>query len=91
MIQLHGECPRGRTDCEAYAAIESTCGGSFFCCGENDGTGRAIEGDKYTLCFKNGEVDEMSHNDRRDLTHQASVILRALSIIEEIEAAGELK
>jgi len=85
MLYLPEKCPRGFTDCVPYNQIVSDDNVSFFCCGENDGTSRELEQDKYTLCFKNNDVDELNHNDKRDLIHQASVILGALSIIEEAE------
>ena len=83
MIKYPKKCPRKLTDCQPYAQIISDVKPiSFFCCGENDGTGRVVEQDKYTLCFKNDAIDELTHNDKRDLTHMASVIIQALAIIE---------
>jgi len=86
MIELPEKCPRGYTSCQPYGLIQSTCGTSFFCCGENDGSTRTLEQDKCTLCFKNETVDEINHNDKRDLVHQVAVITQALAIIEEIES-----
>ena len=82
MIKIPHTCPRGRTDCLALANIISDDKTSFFCCGENNGETRTFEQDKYTLCFKGHLKDEMSHNDKRDLTDQASVIIQSLSVIE---------
>jgi len=86
MIKLQGGCIRGEDDCESYAHIVSDCGGSFVCCGENDGTRRKLERDKYTFCFKNAEIDEMSHYDEIDLADQMSVIAQSLSIINHIRS-----
>lgn len=85
MMILPDKCMRGRDDCQPYALMASDCETTFFCCGENDGTTRIIEQDKYTLCFKNDTVDQISHNDKRDLTHQMFVIVKALAVIEEKE------
>ncbi len=79
------KCIRGYKTCQPYALIDSDSGDSFFCCGENDGTNRKLEQDKYTLCFKNAECDTETHNDKRDLVHQMAVIAQALAIIEENE------
>lgn len=85
-METQGGCIRGEVDCESYAQIVSNCGGSFVCCGENDGTRRKLKQDKYTFCFKNSEIDEMSHYDEVDLTDQLSVIAQALSIINHTKA-----
>ena len=83
-IFMPDKCPRGHDSCKPFALIESDeeCT-SFFCCGENDGETRKIEQDKYTLCFKNDNMDLEHHNDKRDLVHQMFVISQALAIIEE--------
>ncbi len=86
MLQTKGGCIRGEADCESYAQVVSDCGGSFVCCGENDGTRRKVQQDKYTFCFKNSEIDEMSHYDEVDLTDHLSVIAQALSIISHVKA-----
>lgn len=78
-LYLPEKCLRCRTDCEPLAQIESDDGVSFICVGHNDGTDRAEPGDQFTLCWKNGEVDERGHWDDRDLIDTASVILQALS------------
>lgn len=83
---LPEKCLRGLTTCSPYHQLASDCGTSFFCCGENDGTDREIEQDKYTLCFKNSCDDSRTHNDKRDLVHQAANILGALAVIEEIDS-----
>ena len=86
MHTLPEKCLRGRTDCQPYSQIVSDDRDSFFCCGENDGNmsqGDNPSEDIYTLCFKGEFTDEISCNDKRDLVHQAAVILGALAIIEE--------
>ena len=83
MIYLPKKCLRNRDDCQPYAQIASTCGISFFCCGENDGTTRTIEQDKYTVCFRGEFRDAIEHFDKRDLVHNAAVLVQALAVIEE--------
>ena len=87
-IFMPEKCIRGYKTCKPLSLIESdpeVHGGelSFFCCGENDGSERELEQDKYTVCFKNRSLDTESHNDKRDLVHQMAVIAQALAIIEE--------
>lgn len=82
MIQIPHKCPRGREDCIALSAIQADDGSSFFCCGENNGETVVVEQDRYTVCFKGEHRDEMSHNDKRDLTHQAAVLIQALAVVE---------
>lgn len=91
-LALYPKCWRGRTDCQPIHCIDGTDENpseedffnmtyevnSFICCGENDGTTRALPQDKYRLCFKNDEVDEMSDNDLQDLTSVAAIITQAL-------------
>lgn len=89
MITLPEKCLRDRNDCKPLSQICSDDGGSFFCCGENDGTARKIKHDKYTLCFKGPFRDEISLNDKQDIAHQMSVIAQALGIIESHYADEE--
>lgn len=83
MIDIPHTCPRGREDCIALANIKSDDGSSFFCCGENNGENVAVEQDIYTTCFKGEFRDEMSHSDKRDLMHQASVLIQALGVVQK--------
>jgi len=83
MILIPHDCPREMHDCIALSNIVSDNGESFFCCGENNGERRTVEQDKYTVCFKGAHRDETSHNDKRDLVHNAAVIMRALAVIEK--------
>ena len=87
MIYFPEKCLRNRNDCQPYSQIAATNGDSFFCCGENDGTNRAVNQDKYTFCFKGDHRDEISHNDKRDLIHSVAVITQALAIIEESDSS----
>ena len=87
MIAIPEKCLRGRDDCKPLSQIASDCGTSFFCCGENDGTNRTVEQDKFTACFKGEFRDEISFCDTRDLTHQAAVFVQALAVVER--AAGD--
>lgn len=90
VIYLPEQCLRGLTTCEPLGQIagEDEDGNiaSFFCCGQNDGTDRGVDQDRYTLCFRNHLVDQRTHNDKRDLVHQIAVISQALAVIEEREA-----
>ena len=82
-------CPRGRTDCKALSQIISQGHASFLCCGENDGTTRTVEQDKYRMCVKSSENNDiMTDCDKRDLMHEASVIMGALAIIENTDCAA---
>lgn len=83
MIIIPEKCLRGREDCKPLSQIASDCGGSFFCCGENDGSNRIVKQDKFTTCFKGEFRDEISFSDKRDLIHQAAVLIQSLAIIEK--------
>jgi len=83
MIDLPEKCLRGYKTCEPLSQIAADDGSSFFCCGENDGSHRTVAQDIYTVCFKNDALDIMTDNDKRDLTHNAAVLVQALAIIEE--------
>lgn len=78
-IWIPRDCPRGRNDCEALATIKSDCGKSFVCSGLNDGATRKLNQDRFTFCFKNEEIDEMSHLDEQDMRDMLSVISQTLS------------
>ena len=83
MLKIPRTCPRGRDDCIALANIISDDKTSFFCCGENNGENRIVETDIYTTCFKGEFRDEINHNDKRDLIHNASVMVQSLAVIEK--------
>jgi len=85
MMYVPEKCLRGLTTCVPLAQIVADDEASFFCCGENDGSDRSVAQDKYTTCFKGPHRDEMSHNDKRDLIHNAAVLVQALAIIENDE------
>lgn len=82
-IDIPYDCPRGRKDCIALANIKADDGSSFFCCGENNGETRPEEQDIYTTCFKGELRDDTNYSDKRDLVHQASVIVQALGAVEK--------
>lgn len=84
MITLPEECLRERTNCDPYAQIAADDGSSFFCCGVHDGTLSPVLQDKYTVCFKGPHDDDVSLYDKRDLIHNASVLIQALAVIEEL-------
>ena len=77
-------CPRNRGDCKSFSQLIAQNHESFICCGENNGDNRTVNQDKFRLCIKSSEsVDSVQDCDKRDLMHQASVIMGALAIIEE--------
>ena len=84
-----GYCPRQRTDCKALSQIIASEHASFLCCGENDGTNRTVEQDRYRVCIKSSENNDIMQDcDKRDLVHQASVIMGALASIEQTDSAA---
>jgi hypothetical protein len=85
VIQLPEKCLRDRTNCNPYAQIASDCGESFFCCGRHDGSLSKVLQDKYTVCFKGPHDDTINMYDKRDIVHNASVLIQSLAIIEELE------
>ena len=81
---LPSKCLRNRGDCMPLSQIEADDHSTFLCCGENDGSHRSVNQDKYTLCIKSCEgIDDIRNCDKRDLIHQASIIMGALAIIED--------
>ena len=84
MIKLPDKCLRERTNCDPYAQIAADNNESFFCCGVHDGSINKLLQDKYTVCFKGPHDDDVSLYDKRDLIHNASVLIQAIAIIEEL-------
>lgn len=82
MIYVPEKCLRGFSCCRPLAQIEADDGSSFFCCGENDGSDRPIEQDKYTVCFKGPHRDCRDYYDKRDLIHHSSVMLQAVAAVQ---------
>lgn len=81
-----GYCPRERLDCKSFSQVIAQDHASFICCGENNGEGRTVNQDKYRVCVKSSEsIDSIQDCDKRDLMHQASVIMGALAVIEETD------
>jgi len=80
-MEIPYDCPRGRDDCRSLSKIQSP--NSFFCCGENNGKNRPVGQDNFTTCFKGEFRDDLIYSDKRDLLHQASVILRGLAVVEK--------
>jgi hypothetical protein len=58
------------------------------CVGYNRPEDRVVPADRFTLCWKNGAVDERGHWDRRDLLDTLSVIGQALSTDENIRVSN---
>lgn len=84
-----GYCPRQRTDCSALSQIIATDHASFLCCGQNDGTTRTVDQDQYRVCIKSSENNDLIQDcDKRDLTHQAAVIMGALASIEQADSVA---
>ena len=87
--QTENNCFRCRTDCTPLANLSSDDPSdgppnSFVCVGVNRPQDRAIQQDRFTLCWKNKAVDERGHWDKRDLLDTMSVIAQALSTDENI-------
>lgn len=83
--QTENQCLRCRTDCTPAANISSDGEGkSFICVGWNHPKDRTVPADRFTLCWKNGAVDERGHWDKRDLLDTMSVIAQALSTDENV-------
>lgn len=61
---------------------------SFVCVGYNRPEDWVVPADRFTLCWKNGAVDERGHWDRRDLLDTLSVIGQALSTDENIRVSN---
>ncbi len=84
------QCFRCRTDCTPAANLSASAPGpngmptSFVCVGWNRPQDRKLLQDRFTLCWKNGVVDERGHWDKRDLMDTMSVIAQALSTDENI-------
>ncbi|WP_295537419.1 hypothetical protein [uncultured Pseudacidovorax sp.] len=83
-------CMRCRADCVPVANLsadvptENGPPASFVCVGFNRKEDRTVAQDRFTLCWKNGSVDERGHWDKRDLLDTMSVIAQALSTDENI-------
>jgi hypothetical protein len=87
--QTENNCMRCRTDCTALANLSADdlkdgAPVSFVCVGANRPADRTVPQDRFTLCWKNGAVDERGHWDKRDLMDTMSVIAQALSTDENI-------
>ena len=78
-IVLPDSCPKGLCDCSPLAQIVSDDGVSFICSGHNDGTNRVINADRFRVCFKNDQIDDMTDFDDRDMIDTISVMSQALS------------
>lgn len=89
--QSENRCMRCRTDCAPLANLsadepsdDGAAPASFVCVGLNALHSRTMPQDRFTLCWKNGAVDERGHWDKRDLLDTMSVIAQALSTDENI-------
>lgn len=88
------ECPRNCADCSPLQNVisddlkEDGQPASFVCVGYNDPSGRSVEGDRFTMCWKNDEVDERGHWDRRDMLDTIACMTTALSIDENIRVGN---
>ena len=88
--QTENLCMRCRADCTPAANLSADAPGhdsapaSFVCVGWNRPQDRTVPADRFTLCWKNGAVDERGHWDKRDLLDTMSVIAQALSTDENV-------
>jgi hypothetical protein len=88
MIELPEKCLRSRDDCEPLAQIQSDDETSFFCCGHSSIKSREIEQDRFRLCFKNKQIDDMTDNDEADMHDLMSVVAQALSADTHMQRDG---
>ena len=94
--QTENQCWRCRTDCTPAANLSADAPGrdgtpaSFVCVGWNRLQDRTVPADRFTLCWKNGAVDERGHWDKRDLLDTMSVISQALSTDENVRVNAGL-
>ena len=78
-------CPRERSDCMPLQNVVSdTEPRTFVCVGYNKPEDRTVAHDRFTMCWKNAEINDLSHWDKRDLLDTQSCIASALSIDENI-------
>ena len=84
-IWTTGYCPRACTDCQSLSQIISYGHDSFMCVGENDGSTRELEQDRFRVCFKNSAIDQKTDYDKRDLMQTQATFAWALGIIAERE------
>lgn len=80
-------CPRGLDGCESLNQIVAAGHRSFICCGEH-GQGK-IPQDRYRLCFKNADIDDMQDYDSRDVIQTAAVLMGAAALIAERTVASD--
>lgn len=92
--QTENRCFRCRTDCVPVSNLSADepahdgSAASFVCVGFNRKEDRTVPADRFTLCWKNKEVDERGHWDKRDLLDTMSVIAQALSTDENIRVSN---
>lgn len=82
MIELPEKCPRNLSPdvCRPLSQILADDKSSFICCGHSHRDFRKIKDDRFRLCWKNDEIDEMSDWDERDIKDTMSVMAQALSV-----------
>lgn len=83
-INLPDRCLRDRGDCRPLAQVASEGLESFICCGHNMAVSRSIPTDRFRVCWKNDQVDELSDWDERDMKDTISVLAQALSVDENM-------
>lgn len=72
-------CPRKRIDCKSLSQIISEGHRSFVCCGENNGETRAVQSDRFRVCFKNSTFDDMQDWNEQDIYDMQSILSQAIS------------
>jgi hypothetical protein len=83
-------CFRCREDCTPAANLSADENAeSFICVGWNIPEARDIKQDRFTLCWKNGVLDERGFWDKRDLLDTMSIIAQALSTDENIRVNND--
>ena len=87
MICLPEKCLRDQTDCSPLSQINSDCGKSFWCMGHNSPESRTMPQDRFRLCFKNPEVDQVDDLDDADVKDLMSILAQALSADEHMQRA----
>jgi len=83
-IRVPKKCLR-KTDCLPLSQIQSDCKSSFVCCGYSSIKSRKYKQDKFRVCWKSDDVDEVGDYDKTDILDTLSVLAQALSIDNHIK------
>ncbi len=80
-------CPRGLTNCSPLSFIVASDGMSFVCCGQSDEKSRALKQDRFRLCDKNADCDNMNDLDEQDMFDLQSIVAQAISVDWHLQEA----